>query len=80
MKGTLYLIPSLLGDTEVGKVIPAFNNELVLSIKYYVAEDVRTVRRFLKKANKTINIDDDGFFKYSFPTASIGYGYSKYIL
>ncbi|MBO5849757.1 MAG: SAM-dependent methyltransferase [Paludibacteraceae bacterium] len=61
MKGTLYLIPSLLGDTEVGKVIPAFNNELVLSIKYYVAEDVRTVRRFLKKANKTINIDELNF-------------------
>ena len=56
MKGTLYLIPSLLGDTEVGKVIPVFNDELVLSINYYVAEDVRTVRRFLKKANKTINI------------------------
>ena len=58
MKGTLYLIPSLLGDTEIEKSIPAFNNELILSIKHYVVEDVRTVRRFLKKSNKAINIDE----------------------
>lgn len=58
MKGTLYLIPSLLGETAIEKSIPTFNNELILSIKHYVVEDVRTVRRFLKKANRNINIDD----------------------
>lgn len=44
--------------------------------------DPQTQKEFFKYKYeyKTTNIDDDGFLKYSFPTASIGYGYSKYIL
>lgn len=44
--------------------------------------DPQTQKEFFKYKYeyKTTYIDDDGFFKYSFPTAYKGYGYSKYIL
>lgn len=44
--------------------------------------DPQTQKEFLKYKYeyKTTYIDDNGFFKYSFPMASIGYGYSQFIL
>ena len=43
--------------------------------------DLQTQKEFLKYKYeyKTTYIDDDGFYKYSFPMASKGYGYSKCI-
>ena len=57
MKGTVYLLPSLLGDTPVNHVIPDKNNQIIRSLKYFVVEDLRTARRFLKKVDRAIDID-----------------------
>ena len=59
---TLYLIPTTLGETELDRILPVYNAEIVSALKYFIVEDVRTARRFLKKVNKEINIDELTFF------------------
>ena len=59
---TLYLIPTSLGDTDFDKILPANNTVIVSAIKHFIVEDVRTARRFLKKANPAINIDELTFY------------------
>jgi 16S rRNA (cytidine1402-2'-O)-methyltransferase len=56
-KGKLYLIPTLLGDSEVDAVMPANTRTLIQGIGHFVVEDLRTARRFLKKVDPAINID-----------------------
>jgi 16S rRNA (cytidine1402-2'-O)-methyltransferase len=58
MTAKLYLIPVPLGETPHEKVLPAYNREIVLSLKYFIVENVRTARRFLKKTAPSIVIDD----------------------
>lgn len=60
---TLYLIPTTLGETELDKILPAYNTEIVSALKYFIVENVRTARRFLKKVNREINIDELTFFE-----------------
>ena len=58
MYGTLYLIPVPLGeDTAHSLVFPAYNREVILSLKHFIVENVRTARRFLKKTDPSIVID-----------------------
>ena len=59
---TLYLIPTSLGDTDFDKILPANNTVIVSAIKHFIVEDVRTARRFLKKTNPAINIDELTFY------------------
>ena len=61
-KGTLYLIPVTLGDTPIDKVLPSSNREVIASIKHCIVEDIRSARRFLKKSNPNIVIDDLTFY------------------
>ena len=63
MSGKLYLFPTHLGDTELSRILPAFNLELIGNIKYFIVEDIRSARRFLKKCNNDINIDELHFFE-----------------
>lgn len=62
MAGTLYLIPNTLGDSEISSVFPSVNKEIILKIKHFIVEDVRTIRRFLKKVDKDIDIDSLTFY------------------
>ncbi len=59
---SLYLIPTSLGDTSFEKILPSYNTEVVNALKYFIVEDVRTARRFLKKTNPAIDIDALTFF------------------
>ncbi len=63
MKGTLYLIPNLLGESDVNKVLPSYNAQIIAKIKHFVVEDIRTTRRFLKKTDRTIDIDSLTFYE-----------------
>ena len=54
----LYLIPSQLSDGPQDRVIPAHNVEVVREIRYYVVESLREARRFLKRCDRRINIDE----------------------
>lgn len=62
MKGTIYLIPNFLGESSVERSFPQENVTHIRRIKHFIVEDVRTVRRFLKKVDKSINIDELTFF------------------
>jgi 16S rRNA (cytidine1402-2'-O)-methyltransferase len=70
-KANLYLIPNLIGDTEPELVLPSGLYSLIKHIKHFIVEDIRTARRFLKKLDKEIVIDDLTFYelnKHSEPT------------
>lgn len=60
---TLYLIPVTLGETSIEQVLPNYNKEIILGIKHFVVENVRSARRFLKKVEKTIDIDSLAFYE-----------------
>ncbi len=62
MDKALYLIPVTLGDTEIEKVLPSQNKDIILNIKHFIVEDIRSARRFLKKVEKTIDIDSLSFY------------------
>lgn len=57
MEAALYLIPVTLGDTPLDNVLPACNKSVILGIRHFIVEEVRTARRFLKQVEKAIDID-----------------------
>lgn len=63
MKASLFLIPVTLGETDHAKVLPAYNREVILRIRYFIVENVRTARRFLKKTEPAIVIDELTFYE-----------------
>lgn len=69
-KGQLYLIPTTLGETNLEKILPVGNSEIVLSIRFFIVENIRTARRFLKKIDSQINIDALTFFELNQHTKS----------
>lgn len=58
----LYLIPTSLGECDFSRILPAYNTGIVTALRYFIVEDVRTARRFLKKSNPTIDIDSLTFY------------------
>lgn len=62
MSPALYLIPVELGDTPQERVLPAYNREVILGIRHFIVEEVRSARRFLKRVDRDINIDDLTFY------------------
>lgn len=76
MKGKLFLIPTTLGDSEIDQVIPNPIQELIPDIKHFIVENIRTTRRYLKKVNREINIDELSFYelnKHTSPDDISGY-------
>ena len=63
MEAALYLIPVTLGETEIGQVLPAYNHDVIVGIKHFIVENIRSARRFLKKTEKTIDIDQLTFYE-----------------
>lgn len=59
--GRLFLLPSLLADDSIEKQIPVYNSQIVSEINYFIVEELRTARRFLKKLQPSIIIDDLNF-------------------
>ncbi len=62
MTPALYLIPVPLGDTPPAEVLPARNIEIIRQIRHFIVEDIRSARRFLKKADRDINIEALTFY------------------
>ena len=48
MKGTLYLIPNTLGPSEFDMVLPRDVVELINSLDYFIVENDKTARAFIK--------------------------------
>jgi 16S rRNA (cytidine1402-2'-O)-methyltransferase len=76
MQASLFLIPVPLGDTEIREALPDYNRDVILQIKHFIVENVRTARRFLKKTEPSIHIDDLAFYelnKHTSPEEVAGY-------
>lgn len=59
----LYLVPSLLSDSNWQLVLPAAVVPILTETKYFIVENVRTARRFMKLIDKNIDIDTLTFFE-----------------
>jgi 16S rRNA (cytidine1402-2'-O)-methyltransferase len=62
MKGTMYLIPTSLGDDAPVTILPEYNLGVIKKLTHFVVEDLRSARRFLKKVLPEINIDGLSFY------------------
>ncbi len=59
----LYLVPNILADGDWQNVLPAQIFKILSGTKYFIVENIRTARRFLKQVNKEIDIDSLTFFE-----------------
>ncbi len=62
MSNKLYLIPTTLGNSGLKSVLPDNITNIVKSINVFIVENIRTARRYLKKLDKNIVIDDLTFY------------------
>lgn len=62
-KGKLILFPVPIGADEIGYSLPTHNMELLSQCHTFIVEEVRTARRFLKKAGYPYAIDDTVFLE-----------------
>jgi len=61
-KGTLYLIPTTLGDNaSYHRVIPEYNLQIIFRLSHFIVEKSRTARRFLKEIGHPLPLDDIKF-------------------
>lgn len=52
-----------MGDTPIDKVLPKYNTEIINSLSFFIVENIRSARRFLKKCNPEIDIDALTFYE-----------------
>ncbi|MEN8230636.1 MAG: SAM-dependent methyltransferase, partial [Bacteroidota bacterium] len=57
MQGVLYLVPNTLGNPDTTGTIPTEITLKVSAIKVYIVENLRNARRYLKRLNHEIDID-----------------------
>lgn len=60
---SLYLIPTTLGESSTTRVIPADVAVLIGAIKHFIVENIRTARRYLRKMDPHLNIDELQFYE-----------------
>ena len=69
-RGKLYLIPSPLGNSPVGDVLPEGTLRIACSLKRFVVEEVRTARRILSTYGLKGHIDSLEFHELNEHTGS----------
>lgn len=76
MDAALYLLPVTLGETPLANVLPQYNFEVIAGIRHFIVEDLRSARRFLRKADPQFDIDGSQFYelnKHTSPQDVAGY-------
>jgi 16S rRNA (cytidine1402-2'-O)-methyltransferase len=63
VNGRIYLIPVTLGGDDFLKVIPEKVISLTRQLRFFIVEDIRSARRFLRLIDKQFPIDDSKFFE-----------------
>ncbi len=63
METALYLIPVTLGDTPIAQVLPSYNHDIILGLRHFIVENIRSARRFLRQVDRTFPIDDSTFYE-----------------
>ena len=61
-KGKLYLIPLPISEAEEMH-LPEYNHRVLGDISHYIVERVRTARRFIRRANRQLIIDELEFLE-----------------
>jgi len=69
MTGSIYLIPVTLGGDDFLKVIPEKVISLTKLLRFFIVEDIRSARRFLRLIDKGFPINDTVFFELNKHTA-----------
>ncbi|MDR1757398.1 MAG: SAM-dependent methyltransferase [Bacteroidales bacterium] len=59
----LYLLPAPLAEADFSLLFPAFNGKIINEIDYYIVEESRTARRFLRAMNIAKPIANLTFFE-----------------
>lgn len=57
------MLPMTLGDSSIDSVIPTEVKEIIKNLKFFIVENIKTTRRFLKKIDRSIDIDTLTFFE-----------------
>jgi 16S rRNA (cytidine1402-2'-O)-methyltransferase len=65
VKGKLYLIPVTLGSENYNQVIPEGVLNITRSLRYFIVEDLRSARRYLRLIDRKFPIDDCTFLELS---------------
>lgn len=60
--GKIYLIPNTLGGESTSDIIPQDVITLVITLRHFAVEDVKSARRLLRKMDREFPIDDCEFF------------------
>jgi len=63
MKGKIYLIPATLGESEILTVIPKNVIDTVDDLQYFIVENIRSARRYIRKLLKEKDINSITFFE-----------------
>jgi len=61
-KGILYLLPNTISEGEWQQVIPSGVKDNALPIRYFIVENLRTARRYLRKIGFNANFDEEVTF------------------
>ncbi len=56
--GKIYLVPTPIEDENFANYLPQEITTVVNEVNYFIVEELKTARRFIKKINKQKNIDD----------------------
>ena len=62
-KGIIYLIPNTLGDDSIEKSTPVFAIKKISNIRFFIVENVKSARRYLKKIDRSFPIDTCEFYE-----------------
>ena len=68
---SLYLIPVTVGNTEISRVLPPYNREIIASLRYFIVENIRTARRFLKQTDPETDVDRLTFYTLNEHTSDV---------
>ena len=71
MSGKVYMVPTTMGDSGIESVIPIDVVEKVKQLRVFIVEDLRTARRYLRKLDRTFDIDNSTFFEINKRTKQV---------
>lgn len=66
----LYLIPMTLGADTINDSIPADVQQQMSSLRYFIVENIKTARRYLRRVDREFPIDESTFFELNKRTDS----------
>jgi 16S rRNA (cytidine1402-2'-O)-methyltransferase len=67
----LFLVPNVLSDGNWQQVLPVGIYTIITETKYFIVENIRTTRRFMKQVNRDVNIDECTFFELNKHTSDL---------